>query len=92
LILVDPLRKYRHAPHGLLWWCHMHSDESLAELHSFALAIGMRTEWFQPKPYAHYDLPLFRRRIALRNGAIEVGAKEALQRNFDYRLKHGGVW
>lgn len=88
MIIVDPLREYAHAPRGICWWCHMYSDDSLAELHSFALSIGMRTEWFQPKPYAHYDLPIARRIRALKNGAIALGAKEALRRNFDYRAQH----
>lgn len=88
MIIVDPLREYKNAPHGIRWWCHMYSDTSLIELHTFAIAIGMRLSWFQLKPYAHYDLPIARRVRALKKGAIALGAKEALKRNFDYRLQH----
>jgi hypothetical protein len=72
VIFVDnPKRKL-----GRMKMCHMVSDTSLAELHAFAASIGCKREWFQRSAKSpHYDLPMFRREIALLNGAQSLGSK-----------------
>jgi hypothetical protein len=76
-VLVDPLRDYPDA--GLPWthWCHMVSDGSYDELHTFAQRLGIPRRRFQGD---HYDLhPMLRvRAVAL--GAEEVGTRELLAR------------
>lgn len=58
-------------PLGRMRCGHMVAD-TLDELHAMADAIGSRREWFQPQPFPHYDVPLFRRARAVALGAIEV--------------------
>lgn len=59
--------------------CHMFSDSvDLEELHSVALRIGMKREWFQPHRIApHYDLTPSRRLTAVQLGVIEVSRRRA---------------
>jgi Protein of unknown function (DUF4031) len=65
-------------------WSHLMvgPDDDLAELHEFAARIGMRREWFQDKPWprAHYDVPEFRRRQAIRAGAVAITYRDAARR------------
>ena len=65
---VDNLRDYgwRHGPS-----CHLIGD-SVEELIEFAVRLGMKAEWFQPKSSPHFDLTAEGREIAVRNGAIEL--------------------
>jgi len=50
-------------------WCHLVAD-SLDELHSFALKIGLKRKWFQSSAsYPHYDV-----KLAVRVRAIQLGA------------------
>ena len=55
--------------HGLS--CHLIGD-SVAELVEFAVSIGLRPEWFQPKSSPHFDLTVDKRREAVRSGAVEL--------------------
>jgi len=55
--------------HGLS--CHMIGD-SVSELVDFAVSIGLRPEWFQPKSSPHFDLTADARADAVKNGAIEL--------------------
>ena len=88
MILVDNIETYttrlRYKE-----WCHMHSDTSEDELHDFASRLGLKREWFQSKPYAHYDITPSKRQLAVKLGAQEVTPREGLARNFDYRKRKG---
>ena len=67
-VYVDNLVDYswRHGPS-----CHLIAD-SLDELMNFALEMGMRAEWFQPRSSPHFDLTVVGRDVAVRLGAIEL--------------------
>lgn len=71
-VYVDRLIDYswRHGPS-----CHLIAD-SVAELKEFAVQIGMRVEWFQPKSSPHFDLTAAGRDAAVANGAIELNNRE----------------
>lgn len=89
MILVDGLIAYSaELTRGLpsRTWCHMVSDTSEAELHAFAARIGLKRAWAQLRPRAsaaHYDLTPRRRAIALQLGAVEVTARDLVERNYD---------
>lgn len=87
MIMVDAIQTYPECGLRHINWCHMSSDKDADELHAMAHLIGLKREWFQPTPYAHYDLTPLRRAAAVKHGAQEVGAKEGLLRNFDYVAK-----
>jgi Protein of unknown function (DUF4031) len=76
-VLVDELREYPHVRWTVKHWCHMVSDESFAELHAFAAALGIPRERFQRD---HYDLPPALRARAVEQGAEAVGISELSQR------------
>jgi hypothetical protein len=56
-------------------WSHLVADTA-EELHSFAVCMGMRREWFQTKVgrphHDHYDVPERARGEALALGAVPV--------------------
>lgn len=64
-------------------WAHLVSDRSLAELHGFADALGLRREAFQGD---HYDIP-----AELRPRAIELGAQPVGSRELVRRLRASGL-
>ena len=73
-VYVEPLRN-----HG---WklgpsCHLVGD-TLAELHAFARALGLRRSWFQDKRTPHYDLTAGKRALAVSRGAVELTFAEAV--------------
>ena len=68
-VYVDPIRKVDFG--RWKYACHMIAD-SLDELHSMAVHIGLKHEWYQPKSWPHYDLLRFRRKEAIERGAIEL--------------------
>jgi hypothetical protein len=67
-VYVDKLIDYgwRHGPS-----CHLIAD-SVDELMEFAVAMGLRREWYQPKSSPHFDLTGDGRALAVEMGAIEL--------------------
>jgi hypothetical protein len=52
--------------------CHLWAD-TIDELHAFAMALGLKMEWFQAPPKAsweHYDISLGKKAQALKQGAV----------------------
>lgn len=82
-VYVDKLRDYgwRHGPS-----CHLIAD-SVDELIDFAISIGLRAEWFQPKSSPHFDLTAEGRVIAVRNGAIEIDQRQLVIKLREFRTK-----
>ncbi len=81
-ILVDPSRW----PHRGGLWCHLVSDVSIEELHSFVRRIGVPRVAFQGD---HYDLDESTRRHAIAAGAREVSAREVVRALDANRLRRG---
>lgn len=81
MIYVDPLMNHgwvlrgRPVPSSHL----LTDDQDLLELHNFALRIGMKRAWFQPKSTPHYDLTPKRRSMAIAAGAIEIDRRRAAE-------------
>jgi predicted metal-dependent HD superfamily phosphohydrolase len=72
-ILIDPPLWPAHGTH----FSHLVSDSSLAELHRFAAAAGIRERAFDRD---HYDVPVSRYRELVELGAFEVSAGELTRR------------
>jgi hypothetical protein len=64
-------------------WSHLVADTD-AELHAFAVRLGLRRAWFQASPAApwrnHYDVTEGKRRQALGLGAVSITWRELGQR------------
>ncbi len=58
-------------------WSHMVSDTSFAELHDFAVRLGMPARAFERD---HYDVPSDLYEPALRLGAEPIGSQELVAR------------
>ena len=82
MVLVDELKVWGRWRFGRS--CHLlpedHSPYALAELHRFALSLGLRTAWFQPGRWPHYDLTASKRDLAIRQGAVPVDTKVYIRR------------
>jgi hypothetical protein len=66
-------------------WCHMVSDESLAELHAFADLLGLPRRAYQDHPrrnHPHYDISEEARSLATAMGAVEVTGRELVERMY----------
>jgi hypothetical protein len=88
-VYVDKLCDYRwrHGPS-----CHLIAD-SIEELIQFAVSIGLRREWYQPKSSPHFDLTADARAAAVRSGAVELTNREFVKklRALRERRKAGGA-
>lgn len=62
--------------HGRLW-AHLVSEDTLAELHAFALANGLPPRAFD---LDHYDVPADTVPRLIAAGAVHVGGKELTRR------------
>ena len=82
-VYVDNLRDYgwRHGPS-----CHLIAD-SVEELIEFAVAMGMREEWFQAKSTPHFDLTAEGREAAVERGAIQLSQRGLIQKLRELRKK-----
>lgn len=82
-VYVDKLVNYgwRHGPS-----CHLIAD-SVDELIEFAVSIGLRAEWYQPKSSPHFDLTAEGRAAAVANGAIELNNRELVAKLRELRAK-----
>ena len=82
-VYVDNLRDYgwRHGPS-----CHLIAD-SVDELIEFAVSMGLRREWFQPKSSPHFDLTADGRQLAVQNGAVEINQRELVIKLREFREK-----
>ncbi len=82
-VYVDNLRDYgwRHGPS-----CHLIGD-SVEELIAFAVGLGMKKEWFQPKSSPHFDLNADGRKIAVENGAVELSQRDFVAKLRELRAK-----
>jgi hypothetical protein len=58
-------------------WSHLVSDESYAELHAFAVRLGVPRRAFERD---HYDVPAELYDMAIALGAREVGCQELVRR------------
>lgn len=61
---------------GLLW-CHLVSDISFDELHTFAGSVGLSPRAFERD---HYDVPSSRRIEMIEAGALPVSSRELVAR------------
>ncbi|RJX77854.1 DUF4031 domain-containing protein [Pseudomonas sp. LS-2] len=69
-------------------WCHMVAD-TLDELHSFALKIGLRRQWFQSSAsYPHYDIKLAVRSRAIQLGAVPGTRKQIIECAKKLKVEH----
>ncbi|HMQ04598.1 MAG TPA: DUF4031 domain-containing protein [Pyrinomonadaceae bacterium] len=82
-VYVDKIRDYgwHRGPS-----CHLIAD-SVEELMEFAVSIGLRPEWFQPKSSPHFDLTAVGREIAVRHGAIEIDQRELVIKLREFRAR-----
>ncbi len=82
-VYVDNLRDYgwRHGPS-----CHLIAD-SVEELFEFAVAMGLRREWFQAKSTPHFDLTREGRQLAVERGAIELDNRQLIAKIRELRKK-----
>ena len=82
-VYVDRLCDYgwRHGPS-----CHLIAD-SVEELIDFAVSMGMRREWYQPRSSPHFDLTADGRRLAVEKGAVELDNRAFVRKLRELRDK-----
>lgn len=82
-VYVDDMQ----AGFGRMVMCHMIAD-SREELDQMADKINVKRRWIQNAGTwsEHYDVCLSKRKLAVANGAIEVGMRELVK-----RMRYGGI-
>ena len=79
-VYIDPLMpclknsKWKHSKS-----CHLIAD-SEEELKLFAIACGLKEEWYQEKSFPHFDLTAGKRRLARQRGAIELTTRDFVKK------------
>ena len=86
-VYVDKLCDYgwRHGPS-----CHLIAD-SVEELIDFAVSMGMRPEWYQPRSSPHFDLTADARALAVEKGAIELNNRAFVAKLRELRAKRNAA-
>lgn len=59
--------------------CHMIAD-TIGELKTFAVWIGLRPEWYQAKSSPHFDLTADARAYAIKHGAIDLDRRAFVEK------------
>lgn len=97
-VYVDDWRQKATVGRITARWSHLTvgPEDDIAELHAFALRIGLRRPWFQDKPWprAHYDVTESKRQAAIAAGAVAVTWLEAgrqMARAIDRRRPYAHV-
>lgn len=67
-VLTGPLKKYGES-------CHLWAESGI-ELDAMAVKLGLNNGW---KHHDHYDLTRNRRRLAVKEGAIQVTSRELVK-------------
>lgn len=68
-----------NAPYRRMIMCHMMAD-TLEELHTMAARIGIARRWFQDHEFKHYDICLSKKKLAIKLGAIEISARDMVEK------------
>jgi hypothetical protein len=61
--------------------------DTVSELKTFAVWIGLRLEWYQPKSSPHFDLTADARAYAIKHGAIELDRRAFVEKIRELRAK-----
>jgi len=61
--------------------------DSVDELIEFAIQMGLRREWYQPKSSPHFDLTVDARSEAVRRGAVELESRAFVAKIRELREK-----
>lgn len=74
---TEVVKDYVGHPRARARWCHLIADTEI-ELHEFALQLGLKRRWAQyPGTWkVHYDIVPSKRALAIKQGAVEVSARE----------------
>lgn len=87
MIYVDQLRDRGWVLRGKkIESCHMAAD-TLSELHTFAIRLGLKRSWFQSKTHPHYDLTPNKRALALRRGAHKLSDSDFVKQLRKWRKR-----
>ena len=75
--------------YGRMIMCHMIAD-NIDELHMMAAVIGVNQKWFQNKRVPHYDICQSKRKLAIKNGAMEVDRRKIVELIRKFRRSNHG--